>query len=74
MLPLLSGSYIPLDFDWSGSAAMFRAAVSHDPRPTEPVCSADEHICGCTAPGCKCKVMTVLPVCTLCSSGDHTRF
>lgn len=44
-------------------------------RNDHPPLHNEEHRCGCSAPGCKCKVMTVLPICTLVSSdlGNLTR-
>lgn len=45
-----------------------RAVAGHNHPPmftTSPRSRSEEHRCGCTAPGCKCKVMTLLPICTL---------
>ncbi|KAL1412892.1 hypothetical protein Q8F55_000641 [Vanrija albida] len=42
--------------------------------PHPPTPAAEEHVCYCKYPGCKCKVRTYNTICSLCASGDHTPF
>lgn len=65
-------SVMPPDTGLEGVAARLRSQRQRYHHSCDrPVCRDQEHVCGCTAPGCRCKVMTLAAVCSLV--GEYER-